>query len=327
MRPPRSRPAQAGARPVRAGRVLALALGLASSALLASCASSKPPAPAAQEWYELGNAWLDKGEWKRAGQAYSRALALEPGFAGASFNLARALAEANDYDESLRVLDALAKRDPGNVRVKAAKAYALFKKGDATAALEAYREALALDPYAPDAVYNAALLELASGDVATAAADLDRLTKAKADDGQALLLLGRARDKLSEDASRAEADRASDRLAALDAYEKAKALGKADAEALERMGSLYNAGKRYSEAMDAFDAATKADPKRAAAWFSLARLRLVVAADSEAGLAALKSALDSGFSDKESAAALLDEPDLIEREKVLDLLKAKSLAE
>lgn len=310
-------------------RKLAIALAVAAFAgagFLASCVSSAP-SPAAQEWYDLGNAWLDKGEWKRAGQAYSRALALQPGFAGASYNLARALAEAGDYDGALGALAVLAKRDPGNVRVIAARAYALYKKGDAAAALAAYREALALDPYAPDAVYNAALLELAAGDAAAAAAALERLTTAKSDDGQAFLLLGRARDELAAAAAEGDPGRETGRLAALDAYERAKALGKADAAAFERMGALYDGARRYTEAMDALDAAVKADPKRAAAWFSLARLRLVVAADAEAGLAALKGALDAGFSDKAAATALLDEPDLPEREKVLELLKSKSLAE
>lgn len=297
---------------------LALALAGAIALLAASCASTGP-SPAAQEWYELGNAWLDKAEWKRAGQAYSRALALDPSFAGASFNLARALVEAGDYEESMRILAALAKRDPGNVRVLAARAYALYKKGDPAAALASYREALDLDPYAPDAVYNAALLELAAGDAAAAADDLGRLVVAKPEDGQALLLLARARDALG--------DTAELRLAALDAYERARALGKADAAALERMGALYSAERRYADAMDALDAAVKADPKRGAAWFALARLRLVVAADSEKGLAALKAALDAGFADAEAAKALLDEPDLVERGKAYELLKSKSLAE
>jgi tetratricopeptide (TPR) repeat protein len=297
------------------GKALAACvLALAFAAMAASCASA-PPSPLAQEWYELGNSWLDKKEWKKAGEAYSHALAIDPSLAGASYNLARALAEAGDYEGSLRALDGLAKRDPGNVRVAAARAYALYKKGDAAEALKAYRAVLALDPYAPDAVYNVALLELATGDTVSAAADLDALSVAAPDDGQVLLALGRARDKNG------------DAAAALAAYEKAKALGKVDAQALERMGELYGASKRYPEAMDAFASAVKADPKRAGAWFSLARLRLVVASDAEQGLAALKAALDAGFSDRKAALALLDEPDLPEREKVLALLKAKGLSE
>jgi cellulose synthase operon protein C len=164
-------------------------------------------------------------------------------------------------------------------------------------------------------VYNVALLELAAGDAGSAAADLERLSLAAPDDAQVFLMLGRARDKNGE----AEA--------ALAAYERAKALGKADAAALERMGDLYDAAHKYPEAMDAYAAASKADPKRAGAWFGLARLRLIVAGDAEQGLAALKGALDAGFSDAKAATALLDEPDLPERAKVLELLKAKGLAQ
>jgi len=295
---------------------LARKLALVVLASLAVACASGGASPVAREWYDLGNAWLDKAEWKRAGEAYSRALALDPGLGAASFNLARALAQAGDYDGALKVLDTLAAKDPGNVRIIAARAFALYKKGDAAAALAAYRKAVDLDPYSSDTVYNAALLELSSGDAAAAAADLARLTSAKGEDGQALLLLGRALDKVG----------GSD-AAALAAYDKARALGKADVDALARLAALYEDARRFTDAMACLGEAVKADPKRGAAWFSLARLRLVVASDSDKGLEALKSALDSGFSDKDAAKALLDQPDLPDREKVFELLKSKDLAE
>jgi tetratricopeptide (TPR) repeat protein len=281
--------------------------------LLASCAST--PNPMAREWYDLGVAWQEKGDWKKAGEAYSRALALDPTLAAASYNLARALTESGDYAGALRVLDELAKQDPGNVRVLSARAYALHKKGDNTAALEAYRELLALDPYAPDAVFNAALLELAAGNPGAAAEALERLTKAKTEDGEAFALLGKALDKLGLDEKEP-----SNSERALAAYERALELGKADAAVLSRIGQLRESRKEYSEAMDAYAAAVKAAPKMAETWFALARLRLVVAGDGENGLEALKSAVASGFSDAEKAVSLIDEPTLVEREKVQELL-------
>ena len=316
------------------GPIAATLIGAAmlfSLAVLAAACASTGPSLVAKDWFDLGNAWLEKGDWKKAGQAYSHALALDSSFAGASYNLARALTESGDYDLALKALDALAARDPGNVKIIAARAYALYKKGDAKAALRTYRELLSLDTFAPDAVYNAALLELASGDASAAVADLERLTSAKPDDGQAFLLLGRAIDRRAATATTATtattASPSESEIAALGAYERAKTLGKTDADALERMSQLYEKARRFSDAMDALEGVLKADPKRASAAFSLARLRLVVADDAEKGLDALKTALDAGFSDKEAASALLAEPDLPERQKVFDLLKSKSLVE
>lgn len=370
------------------GAALAACLALGLAGPLASCASTAP-SPIAREWFDLGNAWLEKGDWKRAGQAFSRALALDPNYAGASYNLTRAFIESGDYDRALQALDTLEKRDPGNVKILALRAYSLYKKGDAKAALDVYRKLLKLDEFSADAVYNAALLELASGNADAAIADLQRLTSAKPDDGQAFLLLGRSIDRRAADAAKKPAgpsEKASgeassksasgegtiaaagagtapakgaaasetgaaaeapapgsaggetrtaspsavltdDEAAALAAYETAKTLGKTDADALERMAQLYEKERLFTEAMDSLDEALKADPKRASAAFSLARLRLVVADDSEKGLEALKTALDAGFSDKDAAAALLAEPDLPDRQKVYDLLKSKDLAE
>jgi tetratricopeptide (TPR) repeat protein len=291
----------------------ALLVSLCATMFIAGCASAPPTL--AKEWYEIGNTWLEKKEWKKAVEAYEHALDVDSKFPGASFNLARALAGTGDYKASLKILNGLAKQDPSNVRVVTARAYALYKLDDAKAALEAYRRVLDLDPYAPDAVYNVALLELLSGDAAQAAVRLEELSLASPEDGQVFLTLGKALDK------------SGDAKGALTAYEKAKVLGKTDAAALERMGEMYDADRRFTEAMEAFDAAVKADPARANAWFSLARLKLVVASDSEQGLAALKKALDSGFSDNKAAIALMDEPDLAAREKVLALLKTKGLGE
>jgi tetratricopeptide (TPR) repeat protein len=298
------------ASPRAAWALFALVLTLCA----AGCATT-PKRDIAEQWYDIGNSWLDKGEWKKAGEAYSKALAIDPSFAGASLNFARALAEAGDYDGSLGVLDTLIKRDPGNVRVVAAKAFALYKKGDAAGALKEYRAVLELDPYAPDALYNVALLELESGDAQAAVKDLDLLSVNAPEDAEILLALGRARYE------------SGDEEGALATYEKAKKLGKSDGAAYETMGLIYEKARRFSDAMDAFDAAVKLSPKRSLSWFKLARLKLIVASDAERGLEALKKAVDSGFSDKEAAAALLDEPDLPMRELALELLKAKGLVE
>lgn len=283
--------------------------------LLASCASAPPASKLAAEWYDLGNEWYDLGKWEKAGAAYSRAIALDPGLLGASYNMARALAEAGDYEGALKAADRVLVSDPKNLRALSLRAYILYKKGDAAAALKAYEEVLLLDPYAPDAIYNAALLREASGDSSGAAADLERLLSVKPEDSGALALYARVLSKLDR------------REEAVGAYERLQGLGKAGAADLEALGGLYEAGEAYAKAIEAFAASAAADPKRSSAWFSLARLRLTAAEDGKGGLDALGKALDSGFADKAAAAALLSSPSLAERDAVLSALKAKGLAD
>jgi tetratricopeptide (TPR) repeat protein len=314
----------------RATRSVTVA-ALVATIFLAMSSCATVPSPLATEWYDLGNAWLDKGDFKRAGEAYRRALGFDPSLAGASYNWARALAEAGDYAGSLGILDKLAKSDPENSRILTARAWVLYKAGRSTDALKAYEALLALDPYSPDAVFNAAVLKLAAGDASGAAKDLETLAKAKPEDAPTILLLGRAYDEALASATN-DADKAAFAAGALGAFERARALGKADAAALERIGLAYAdqayANKRpYMEAIAVLDEATKADAKRAEAWFALARIRLTAAEDGSGGLEALRKALEAGFSDKEKVAKLLEIPALLEREKALALLKDKGLAE
>jgi len=296
---------------IRSEAILAaLILALA----LSSCQSGAPlRREVALEWYELGNAWFDKSDWKKAGTAYSRAIALDPSLSAASYNHARALAEAGDYPAAISILEKLDEQDPGNVRILAALAYAHYKAGDPEAALAAYERILALDPYAADAVYNAALLRAEAGKKEAAVETLAPLVASKPEDTAAMLLLGRLQAELGL------------REQAIATLEKTRELGKADAAALERLGLLYEQERRFSEAMDTLAAATASDAKLAKAWFSLARIRLSVAEDGSKGIEALKKALDAGFSDKEAAAALIAEPVLAEREAAAKLLADKGL--
>ncbi len=307
-----------GAFPARARERAAVPASILAALILAlalsSCQGGAPlRREVALEWYELGNSWFDKSDWKKAGSAYSRAIALDPSLSAASYNHARALSEAGDYPAAIAILEKLDERDPGNVRVLAALAYALYRSGDPEAALAAYERVLSLDPYAADAIYNAALLRAEAGDKQAAVEALAPLVASKPEDTAAMLLLGRLQ---------AELGLREDAIATL---EKARELGKADTAALERLGLLYEQARRFSEAMDTLDAATKSDAKLAKAWFSLARIRLSVAEDGSKGIEALKKALDAGFSDREAAAALIAEPVLAEREAAAKLLADKGL--
>jgi len=282
--------------------------------LLLSCATAPNKALAA-EWYEIGNSWYDQGKWAKAGASYSRAMRLDPGLVAASYNLARALVEAGDYDGALASLDAVLASDGKNVRGLSLQAYILWKKGDAKAALETYDKVLELDPYAPDAIYNASLLREATGDYAGAIAAIEPLARTRPEDATLGAFYGRVL---------AEGGRSKDAIAA---FEKVGALGKLSAADYESLGALYAEGRDFVKAMAALESSVGADPKRAAAWFALARLRLAQAEDGKAGLDALGKALAAGFKDKDAASLLLEEPVLAEREAVTAALRESGLVE
>jgi tetratricopeptide (TPR) repeat protein len=291
-----------------------LAAALCLAALLPGCASA-PSSRLAAEWYEIGNGWYDQGKWAKAGEAYSRAVALDPGLRAASYNLSRALAESGDYEAALAAIEGVLAREPGNIRGLSAKAYILYKKGDIKAATAAYEKVHALDPYAADAVYNLAFLREADKDWQGALDLLGPALVGKPDDQGLALLNARA---LAGSGKSAEA---------LDAFEKLKSSGKLAPEDLEKLSLLYEGKREYAKAIEALASCVAADSSRAPAWFRLAQLRLAQAEDGKGGLEALQKALELGFKDEAAIADLLAEPSLAEREAVLKALADKGLGQ
>jgi tetratricopeptide (TPR) repeat protein len=279
----------------RQGSLFCLAACLVIS-LFSACATT-PTARLAQEWYDIGNAWYDQGKWEKAGTAYSRAIALDPGLSAASYNLSRALAESGNYTGALAAIDAVLASDRLNVKALSSRAYILYKSGNFKAAAGAYDQVLALAPDAPDARFNAALIKVGAKDYEGALAELAPLITASTDDVNVRILNARA-------------------LAGS---------GKLTSSDFVTLAGLYVASRDYAKAIDAYAAATASDPKNADAWFALARLRLVEAEDGKAGLEALGKALGAGFADKKAAADLLAEPILAEREAATKALHDKGL--
>jgi tetratricopeptide (TPR) repeat protein len=116
---------------------------------------------------------------KRPGEAaelLAEARALDPESAAAAINLGGAHILQGQHDRAIPVLEAASRLEPGNpmVWMNLAAAY-LGKLPFATAerqarAIEAYTQALALDPRAPHAHYNLGLIFLERDDNALAAA-------------------------------------------------------------------------------------------------------------------------------------------------------------
>lgn len=300
----------------RSGRlsaVLVLGAGMLALASL-SCATDQGRRQALG-WTELGNAWAELGRWDKAGDAWSRAMALDPGQGVASYNLSRALAEAGKYDESIAKSDEYLATDPDNAAVLTVKAYALYKSGRDAEALALYERVVALNGADSASVFNLAVLLEAAGRTAEAKDRYDAILALKPEDATASFRKGLLL------AAGGEAE------AAIPLLERYLAANTDSSEGRRALALAQVRAGLYMDAMESYAAIVEKAPEDAGSWFALARLRLTVAEDGQGGLDALGTALEKGFKDQALATELLADPALTASDDVRKLFDAAAFFE
>jgi len=295
-----------------ASYALVVALAVAVITGLSSCATDQSLRQAAA-WTDIGNAWSELGRWDKAGDAWSRAVAIDPGQAVAGYNLVRALTEAGNYDKAIATADRYLASDPDNASVLSIKAYALHKAGRDDEAVVVYRRVVVLNGGDTASQYNLAVLLESSGQTDEALALYDAILAGKPDDASASFRKGMIL------AARGNA------LEAIALIERYVGAHESSLEAQRALALAYDRAGRFADAIDRYVLVTSRDATDAASWFALARLRLTVAADASGGIEALKSALQHGFADKGRAAELLATPSLVAVTDVRAALAAAGL--
>ena len=105
-----------------------------------------------------GNKEFDKGNFYEAELEYRKAMQQEENSTKAQFNLGDALFQQEKYDEALKNFGALSERTDASQELKASALYNLgnsfFKQQHYRESVEAYKQALRLDPSARDIKYN-----------------------------------------------------------------------------------------------------------------------------------------------------------------------------
>ena len=282
-------------------------------ALLLACAGAPRNAALAQEYYNLGNAHLELKNFDRAAAMYREAIRLDPGLQRAWFNLSLALTESGRAGEAVAILEGMAAKDPQNRDLAEALAYAYHGGGQDEKAIAEYERILEQSQQNTGARYNLALLLGKAGRGGEAIPHLQKLVDQNPQDLQALLLLGR---------TLADAGRAQESVSALEQYVHERP-EEAAAQAL--LGDGYRRLERYDRALEAYTAALARQEKFAEPRFYSALIYLTRIEDPQAGLAALKQALDDGFADRAAITELYNSPGLEEKEKVRELLAGRNL--
>ena len=289
----------------------AAAFLLGAFLLLTGCATTR--GGVASDYYNIGNAYLEMGDYDKAIQYYQNALRVDPTLVKADFNLAVAFARQKRTDEAVAVLKRLQRNDPQNTQLMSTLGWVDHMAGRDGDALEQYDAVLLLSPADQDALYNSGILlwkvdrkaealERFRRVLANAPTDLDSLYAA------ASLLL-------SMDDPSGAADM-------LDRYLDKKP---DDAEAWYMVAASAERLQKYTRALEAYDKIISLDSKQSDAWFGEARLLLTVIEDPQRGLDALGKALTGGFHDKVAVKALLDSSNLLNRGNVESVLKDHNL--
>ncbi|MDR2078184.1 MAG: tetratricopeptide repeat protein [Treponema sp.] len=275
---------------MRGGRMLMLILA-------AGCFSCLSPGTSAEEYYSLGQAYLELGRYEEAERWFNRARMADKTRTASEYNLGRIAFERGRYQEAAEIFDKILAQDPENVTALRAAAYTRIRTGEFIKAQLLYDRVLALVPESADDGYNYALVLYAMNQYDRAEAVLRKYTFALDENADALLLLARCEGKQDK-------PEAADRYGQWLKTNSNPAVRYEYARALEKLSYYARALEEYRSALNAFTSDTE-DLRRCDIRFALARVLLVADPEGEEGMNELRSAVAEGFSDKEALRALL----------------------
>lgn len=293
--------------------LVALPAALALASLLGGCASDPRVREIAAEYYNIGNAFFELGQYEKAIDAYRSALRFDPSLVKGDYNLALTYARMKRLPEAEQLLKKLLADDPANVTVMSTLAWAYHLAGRDEEAVSQYDAVLAIAPENADAWYNSALILWKLEKKQEALERLRKLLAIAPEDAEGLFGAGSLLLSM-DDAAGAEEY--------LGRFVQKKP---DDIDARYLLADSLERQRKLSRVLEEYDRILERDAKQANAWFGKARLLLTVIEDPDSGLAALRKSLDLGFKDREAAALLLASPELLERQAVEAALKERDM--
>ena len=285
--------------------------------VLSSCATDLNRIQFAEEYANLGGAYIKLGDMDGAISYLKRSLELNERATETQFNLAFAFFSNKEIRKAQIILENLYSGDPRNIRVLELQAVAFQSANQFTAALNKYKELLEIQPENSLARYNSAILLWDVNKPNLAIAELKALLEFYPNDKEALYNLG---------VFYFESGELSNAAMILSRYlEK----DPNDVDVLLVLARVENRRSKFVESLSAFDMAInllpEEDSRLRVIYFERATILLTKVEDPKAGLIALEKSFSKGFRDFEKISGLLKVDGLLEKQKVFDLVTSYNL--
>jgi tetratricopeptide (TPR) repeat protein len=289
------------------------AAALAAVLLIGGCATTAQTRSVAADFYDLGNAYADLGQYDKAIHSFQEAVRIDPSFTRASYNLALAYTRQKKTDEAIAILNRLLTADPQNTQVLSALGWSCHVAGRESEALQHYEAVLKLSPADQNALYDSGIILWKLEHRKEALDRFRSLLDRWPDDTDALFAAGSLALALDDPAGSEQF---------LSRYLDKKP---ADVEAWFMIAAGAERQRKFARALDAYEKIVSQNTSQADGWFGEARLLLTVVQDPQRGLEALNKSLAAGFKDAAAIKVLLDSTNLLERDAVEAALKARDL--
>ncbi len=288
--------------------------------IFTGCVSSDARKELAREYYNLGNSYYKIQDFDRAVDFFNQALVLDPKLLDAHYNLSLALIKQGRGEKAEALLLELLEEAPGNISVLQILSYSYFRQGKVVEAISVLDTILEIALDNRDALYNKGIIYWKNDEEEKAVEEFLNLLSVLPENGSTyytdtLYNLGRILMDM-KDTGKA--------VTFLERYLEWK---EEDIEVNLMLAEGYKDLERYGSSLEVYTRVLVLDSSVSEAWMAQAEILLTRIKDPREGLKALDQALSRGFSDQERLTALLDHPELIEKEGVEDLLKSYSLSD
>jgi tetratricopeptide (TPR) repeat protein len=268
------------------------------------------------EFFNIGNAYYEVGEYEKAIEYYNRALIEgSDGENSIRYNLAIAYSESNRVQEGLVHFEYLLDQDPENMKILQSIAYAYYLLEDRKKSLELYDKILGIFGYNSTALFNKALL-LIDDNMDEAEEVLEKLYSVDSS-VEVVLLLGRIYKENEKWDS------------FIEIYELALVDNQNSPDILKDLIGYYESSEQYYKFLFYMEKLLAVEDweKLSDLYFRKAEVELVKLNDFNAGLQSLKNAVDNGFDDLVKVNALLDTEELIYIEQIESFFRSRDLIE